>query len=70
MKIDNDHITDKIYPAIDCFDLLMDTYSIDRFWVEEWVEISKDIAGTADFIGMSKDGKTMVFADYKSGDDV
>lgn len=68
--ITNDHITDKIYPALDEFEKLMDAYDIDPFWVEEWVEVSEDVAGTADFIGLSRDKKTVVMADYKSGDGI
>jgi len=66
--MDETLITEKIYPALDEFDNLMDKYSVDRIWVEQWVEVSEDVAGTADFIGLSGDGKTIVFADYKSGD--
>ena len=66
--ITRDNITDKIYPALDEFEVLMDKYDIDQYWVEEWVEVNKDVAGTADFIGLSRDGLTAVFADYKSGD--
>lgn len=62
------HIVEKIDPALDEFENLMDTYDIDAYWVEEWVEISEDVAGTVDFMGISRDGKTGVFADYKSGD--
>lgn len=62
------NIADKICPAIDEFDALMERYDIDQYWVEEWVEVSTDVAGTADFIGLSRDLKTIVFADYKSGD--
>lgn len=70
IKITADHITCKIYPALDSFEELMDKYDIDMYWSEEWVEHAEDVAGTADYIGLSADGKTVVFADYKSGDGV
>lgn len=68
VPITKEHITEKIFPALDEFENLMDQYAVDQYWVEEWVEVSNDIAGTADFIGLSADGKTIVVADYKSGD--
>lgn len=70
IKITTEHITTKIYPALDAFEDLMDAYDIDQYWSEEWVARAEDVAGTADYIGLSADGKTVVFADYKSGDGI
>lgn len=68
--ITKQHIEEKIYPALDAFDELMDKYDIDQYWIEEFVEFSDDEGGTADFIGLSRDARTVVIADYKSGDGI
>lgn len=60
----------KIYPALDTFEQLMDDYDIDRYHTEAYVDIMDDVGGTLDFIGISADSKTLVIADYKSGDGV
>lgn len=69
-EITQDHIVNKIYPALDACEELMDEYDVDRYYVEKWVEKSEDEAGTADLIAVSRDNKTVIFADYKSGDGV
>lgn len=69
-EITQDHIVNKIYPALDACEELMDMYDVDRYYVEKWVEKTEDEAGTADLIAVSRDNKTVVFADYKSGDGV
>ncbi len=63
-----DHIKNKIIPALFIFEDLMDSYAIAEYWPEVTTRISADIGGTADFVGLSEDGKTLVVADYKSGD--
>lgn len=68
--IERDHIVDKIIPAINCFEDLMNTYMIDRYWVEVFSEVDHETGGTADFVGLSEDGETLVIGDYKSGDGV
>jgi hypothetical protein len=70
VKITDDHILEKIYPALDAFEVLMDKYDIQEFSAEKTYVINKDVGGTTDFVGWSGDRKTIVMADYKSGDGI
>lgn len=65
-----DNITDKIYPALDAFEELMDKYGIEKYNCESYYEMNGDaeIGGTTDYVGFPADPDTLVFADYKSGD--
>lgn len=68
--ITRDNIRFKILPAIEAFEQLMDEHDIDKYWTEIFADIDEDIGGTADLLGLSADGKTLVVGDYKSGDGI
>lgn len=70
IKMTHQHIEEKIYPALDAFDDLMDKYDIDQYWIEETMELSDDEGGTADLIGLSRDARTVVIGDFKGGDGI
>ena len=70
VEITIDHIEEKIYPALDAFEQLMDDHDVDLYWCELFMQYGEEVGGTGDFIGLSSDLKTFVAADYKSGDGV
>lgn len=70
VEVTEEIIDDKIWPALDALEQLMDDYDIKRYWCELEGVITEDIGGTADFVGLSSDEETLVVADYKSGDGV
>lgn len=57
----------KLLPAIEALETLIQTYHIHETLVEPFVKIDVDIGGSIDYLGVSADGKTLVVLDYKFG---
>ena len=66
-KLTQDLIENKLRPAIDALEFLMDKYNISDWKVEPFVKISDDMGGSIDLIGRSADKKTVTIVDYKFG---
>jgi len=68
VKIEYEHLNDKLLPAYESIIDLIGEYSIKEWALEPFVELIPDTAGgSIDFLGVSDHGKTAVIADYKFG---
>lgn len=67
IELTSEMLTDKLVPAENALITLCDTYDITEFDVEPMVAVDADIGGSIDYIGSSRDGKTVLVADYKFG---
>ena len=70
VRITQAHIDNKIVPAMEAMKTLIKQYDIGSYEGEVPVALANcdDVGGTADFVGLSKDGKTVLKVDYKFGD--
>jgi len=62
-------VNEKLYPAIDAVESLLDKLDIPDggYILEPLVKIDSDIGGSIDFMAISKDKKTVLVLDYKFG---
>lgn len=68
VKITPAHVRQKLIPAIGAWNQLLERYDVDLFDIECFVQVAEDTGGTMDMIARSRDGKTAIVADYKSGE--
>lgn len=62
-----DLVNDKLLPAIECVEKMLNELDIDDWNVEPFVKIDEDIGGSIDMLAISADKKTVLVLDYKFG---
>lgn len=64
------HILEKIYPALDVFEDIIEQYDLEFITERTMQGKHPDMGGTSDFIGWNIENNILVCLDYKSGDGV
>lgn len=67
ITLTTDMLRDKLYPAIECVDHILNDIDADDWDVEPFVKIDTDIGGSIDLLAISADKKTVLVLDYKFG---
>ena len=62
-----DLIDEKLIPAIDAVENLMDELGITDWMLEPLLQINIHTGGSIDFLALSEDGRTLLILDYKFG---
>ena len=66
-ELTDELIENKLNPAIEALDDLMDAHDIADWVCEPFVKIDDDMGGSIDFLGVSGDKKVVLLVDYKFG---
>jgi len=66
-KVTHDLFDNKLYPAMCGIVDTITLFDLTQISVEPYVSIAEDVGGSIDFIGLSRDRKTLVVCDYKFG---
>jgi len=66
-QLNAEHVVDKLRPALEALQQLESDHHLIEFDCEPLVKFDDEIGGSIDYIGVSKDGKTVVLVDYKFG---
>ena len=68
IKLNPTMLTEKLAPALNATEQVLDAYGIEELSVEPFVELIEGLAGgSIDMLGVSGDGKTVLILDYKFG---